>query len=35
MTQGHDLKVGNVGGSGCAGWRGIKAGGGNGKTVTA
>ena len=24
MTQGHELKVGNEGGRGCSGWRGIK-----------
>ena len=24
MTHGHELKVGNVGRRGCAGWRGIK-----------
>ena len=32
MTHGHEPKRGNVGGRGCAGWRGIK-GGGNGTTV--
>ena len=26
MTQGHELKGGNVGGRGFAGWRGIKGG---------
>ena len=26
MTHGHELKGGNVGGQGCAGWRGIKGG---------
>ena len=26
MTHGHDLKGGNVGGRGCAGWRGVKGG---------
>ena len=30
MTHGHELKWGNVGGKGCAGWRGVK--GGNGTT---
>ena len=30
MTHGHELKVGNVGGRGCAGQRGIE--GGNGTT---
>ena len=24
MTHGHELKMGNVGGRGCAGWRGVK-----------
>ena len=24
MTHGHELKGGNVGGRGCAGWRGIE-----------
>ena len=26
MTHGHELKGGNVGGRGCAGWRGIRGG---------
>ena len=26
MTHGHELKGENVGGRGCAGWRGIKGG---------
>ena len=26
MTHGHELKGGNVGGRGCAGWRGVKGG---------
>ena len=26
MTHGHELKQGNVGRRGCAGWRGIKRG---------
>ena len=26
MTHGHELKGGNAGGRGCAGWRGIKGG---------
>ena len=26
MTHGHELKGGNVGGRGCAGWRGIEGG---------
>ena len=26
MTHGHEQKRGNVGGMGCAGWRGIKGG---------
>ena len=26
MTHGHELKVGNIGGRGCAGWRGIEGG---------
>ena len=33
MTHGHELKGGNVGGRGCAGWRRIK--GGNGTAVIA
>ena len=34
MALGHELKGRNVGGRGCAGWRGIK-GVGNGTTVIA
>ena len=26
MTHGHELQGGNVGGSGCAGWSGVKGG---------
>ena len=33
MTHGHELKGGNMGGRGCAGWKGVR--GENGTTVTA
>ena len=33
MTHGHELKRGNVGRRGCAGWSGVKGGNGTTKSI--